>query len=51
MLPLFVATMLCLTTLYALRGGLVGDGRVLTIAGFDTTALLMGVAAVGAPAR
>jgi Zn-dependent protease len=48
MLPLFAATILCLTTLYALRGGLVGNGRFLTIAGFDSNALIMGVAAVGA---
>ncbi|MGL4237983.1 metalloprotease [Tabrizicola sp.] len=48
MLPLFVATIFLLTTLYALRGGLVGNGRALTVAGFDTTALLMGVAAVAA---
>ncbi len=48
MLPLFVAVMLCLTTLYALRGGLVGKGGVVTLAGFDANALVMGVLAVGA---
>jgi Zn-dependent protease len=48
MLPLFVAVMLCLTTLYALRDGLVGNGRVLTLAGFDANALGLGVLAVGA---
>ncbi len=48
MLPLFAATILCLTTLYALRGGLVGERGFLTIAGFDANALFMGVAAVGA---
>jgi Zn-dependent protease len=46
MFPLFAATILFLTTLLALRGGLVGTGRVLTFAGFDTSAVLMGVAAV-----
>jgi Zn-dependent protease len=48
MLAFLAAIFMCLATLYALRGGLVGDGRVLTIAGFDTNALLMGAAAVGA---
>jgi Zn-dependent protease len=48
MLPLLAATILCLSTLYALRGGLVGNGRILTIAGFDANALLLGVVAVGA---
>jgi Zn-dependent protease len=48
MLPLFVAVMLCLTTLYALRDGLVGRGRMVTLAGFDTNALGLGVLAVGA---
>ncbi len=48
MLPLLAATMLCLTTLYALRGGLVGEHRFLTIAGFDANAVMLGVAAVGA---
>lgn len=48
MLPLFAASILCLTTLYALRGGLVGQHRFLTIAGFDANAIMLGVAAVGA---
>lgn len=48
MLPVFVATLLLLTTLYALRGGLIGDGRTLTFAGFDTSALVIGIAAVAA---
>jgi Zn-dependent protease len=48
MLPLFAATILCLTTLYALRGGLVGERGFLTIAGFDANALMLGVAAIGA---
>jgi Zn-dependent protease len=48
MLPFLAATILCLSTLYALRGGLVGNGRALTIAGFDSNAVLMGVLAVGA---
>jgi Zn-dependent protease len=48
MLPLFVAVMLCLTTLYVLRGGLVGQGGVITLAGLDANALGMGVLAVGA---
>ncbi len=48
MLPLFAAVILCLSTTYALRGGLVGQRGFLTIAGFDTNAVLMGVAAVGA---
>ncbi len=48
MLAIIAAIFLCLTTLYALRGGLVGNGRTSTIVGFDTTSLLMGVAAVGA---
>lgn len=50
MLPLLAAAILCLSTLYALRGGLVGNGRALTIAGFDTNAVLMGVLAVAAAA-
>jgi Zn-dependent protease len=48
MLSLLFATILCLSTLYALRGGLMGQRGFLTIAGFDANALLMGVAAVGA---
>jgi Zn-dependent protease len=48
MLPVLAATILCLTTLYALRGGLVGTHGFLTIAGFDANALVMGVLAVGA---
>ncbi len=48
MLPILAATILCLTTLYALRGGLVGQHRFLTIAGFDANGLMLGVAAVGA---
>jgi Zn-dependent protease len=50
MLPLLAATILCLSTLHALRGGLVGNGRVVTVAGFDASGLLMGVLAVAAAA-
>jgi Zn-dependent protease len=39
---------LCLATLYAVRGGLVGNGHALTFAGFDASALMMGVLAVAA---
>jgi Zn-dependent protease len=48
MLPIFAATILCLTTLYALRGGLVGERGFLTIAGFDANGAMLGIAAVGA---
>jgi Zn-dependent protease len=50
MLPLFAATILCLATLYALRGGLVGHHRFLAFAGFDINAFGLGVLAVGAAA-
>jgi len=48
MLAIFAAIVLCLATAYALRGGLVGRGHVLTFAGFDGSALLMGLLAVAA---
>jgi Zn-dependent protease len=48
MLPLLAAFALCLATLYALRGGLMGNGHVVTLAGFDGSALFMGVLAVAA---
>jgi Zn-dependent protease len=50
MLPIFIAVIMCLSTLYALRGGLVGQRGFLTIAGFDVNALGLGAAAVGAAA-
>lgn len=48
MLAVALAAVLCLVTLYTLRGGLVGKGHVVTFAGFDSSALLMGVLAVAA---
>lgn len=48
MLSILIASAFCLATLYALRGGLVGRGQVLTFAGFDANALIMGVIAVAA---
>jgi Zn-dependent protease len=50
MLPIIVALLMCLSTLYALRGGLVGQYGFLTIAGFDLNAFGLGIAAVGAAA-
>jgi Zn-dependent protease len=50
MLPIVIAVIMCLSTLYALRGGLVGQHRFLTIAGFDINALGLGIVAVGAAA-
>jgi Zn-dependent protease len=48
MLAVALAAVLCLVTLYTLRGGLVGSGHVVTFAGFDASALMMGVLAVAA---
>jgi Zn-dependent protease len=48
MLFIFAALALCLATLYALRGGLTGRGRFVTIAGFDTQSLGLGVFAIAA---
>jgi Zn-dependent protease len=39
---------LCLATLYTLRGGLTGRSHIVTFAGFEASALLMGVLAVAA---
>jgi Zn-dependent protease len=50
MLPIVIAVIMCLSTLYALRGGLVGRHGFLTFAGFDINALGMGVLAIGAAA-
>ena len=48
LVALLIAVGLVAATLYALRGGLVGRGHVLTFAGFDANAALMGVLAVAA---
>jgi Zn-dependent protease len=48
MLELLAAAALVLATFYTLRGGLVGRGHVLTFAGFDASALVMGILAVAA---
>jgi Zn-dependent protease len=48
MLAVLIAVVLCVVTLYTLRGGLVGQRHVLTFAGFDLNALLLGLLAVGA---
>ncbi|MGL4319493.1 MAG: metalloprotease [Paracoccaceae bacterium] len=50
MLFIFVAFALCLATLYALRGGLTGRGRFVTIAGFDMQSLGLGVFAIAVAA-
>jgi Zn-dependent protease len=50
MIFLLAALALCGATLYALRGGLVGQGQFLTIAGFDTQSLGLGILAVIAAA-
>jgi Zn-dependent protease len=46
MLFILAAFALCLATLYALRGGLTGRGRFVTIAGFDMQSLGLGIFAV-----
>lgn len=48
MLFIFAAVALCVATLYALRGGLTGRGRFVTIAGFDIRSLGLGVIAIAA---
>lgn len=45
---ILIAVAFCLATLYSLRGGLIGTGRVMSIAGFDTNALALGGLAVAA---
>jgi Zn-dependent protease len=46
MIYVLISLILCGATLYALRGGLVGQHRFLTIAGFDTQSLGLGLLAV-----
>ncbi|MGL5008744.1 MAG: metalloprotease [Paracoccaceae bacterium] len=46
MIFILIALAFCAATLYALRGGLVGRGRFVTIAGFDTQSLGLGVFAI-----
>ncbi len=46
MIYVLISLMLCGATLYALRGGLVGQDRFLTIAGFDTQSLGLGLLAI-----
>lgn len=48
MVPVLIALGFVAATLHALRGGLVGRGRVVTFAGLDGEAALMGVLAVAA---
>lgn len=48
MIFILLALALCAATLYALRGGLTGRGRFVTIAGFDTQSLGLGVFAIAA---
>jgi Zn-dependent protease len=50
MLFIFAAFALCLATLYALRGGLTGRGRFVTIAGFDMQSLGLGIFAIAVAA-
>ena len=46
MIFILIALALCAATLYALRGGLVGRGHFVTIAGFDVQSLGLGVFAI-----
>lgn len=46
MIFILIALALCAATLYALRGGLVGRGQFVTIAGFDMQSLGLGVFAI-----
>jgi Zn-dependent protease len=50
MIFLLASLALCGATLYALRGGLVGNGRFMTVAGFDTQSLGLGLVAILAAA-
>jgi Zn-dependent protease len=50
MIFILIAFALCLATLYALRGGLTGRGRFVTIAGFDMQSLGLGVFAIAVAA-
>ena len=46
MLPTLLATALCLTSVYTLRGGFTSIGRFISLAAFDPSALVLGVVAV-----
>ncbi|MFN4192672.1 MAG: metalloprotease [Tabrizicola sp.] len=48
MLPVLAALALCAATLYTLRGGLLDNGRFVTLAGLDAPALVTGAMALAA---